>query len=85
MKKLPASNSGIISKNNKKLPRVLFIRFNLQSFFLEINIIPNSNRLLVINIRCRRVHHRPTRVPPTHHRLSGRVHRHTVVVIVRSG
>lgn len=37
----------------------------------------------MINIRCGRVHHRPTRIPPTDPRLRGRVHRHAVVVIIR--
>jgi len=50
---LPSSNSGIESEGNKKLSGILLIRHHPQSLLLEIHIVPDGDRLLMLDVRGR--------------------------------
>lgn len=65
--KLPSSNSSIKSEGNKELPRIQLIRLNPQALLLEVNIVSNRHRLLMLHIGRRLRRWGPTRVraPPS--------------------
>lgn len=84
-KKVPSSNSCIKCKSDKKPPRVLFIRHNLQSLLLQIHIISYSNSFLMLHIWGHWRDQRAIWVRPTNPITMCGVHmRWTMVMIKRS-
>lgn len=84
---LPPSNRSIKGERYKEPSRIFLVRFNPQSLLLQVNIVPNSHRLLMLHVWMRRRHDRTTRVPSTDPIRMARVHVRmspAVVVIVRS-
>ena len=81
-KNIPPSNRSIKRESNKILARIGLVGLNPQSFLLQINIVPDGDRLLMLHIGCGWLHHWPARVTATDPIDMGRVH--AVVVIVWS-